>query len=555
MSDSNGNPVMQSGVTVAYLDGKTPMAYENVSIFDVTMPDYGATGDGVTDDAAAIQAALDAAGAAGGTVLIPAGTYIINTKLDVDAGDNVRIVGVGRPIIQAGASIAGLIDANGVNDLAIEGIRLNGASNISSNGRNLEITGCTNVVVREVESYDLSTGTTAGIYVNGSNRVKLLNNIIRDIGRAIYFTGGDCNDFEIAGNEIYNHGRLGISIEGSASVNHSRGHIHHNYLHDHEDQGSGRLQIVVGGNDANLNQDIAISNNVVVGNGVHFNDGTTPGSADQIIVQRTDGFVIEGNASRDGGDRGITVSQQAKNGIVRGNIVTGNDTAGISVGSAASTTTDQIVVTGNIFWNNGKDSGAVPVVDAGVYINNASNVLVEGNNFNDSATTQDHGIEIIDSSNVRIGINTYSGLGVDSINDVSGNTNVEVASLTSMGMFTTANPAAGQTLYATPPIQSTVEAGIAMRAPFTGIARNLHVVVPGAVGTGESLATTFRVEGSDTSLTATISGASAVEAADTTNTPAFTKGDLIVIKHVASNAGSYTQRRVNTSVELVQLAD
>lgn len=43
--------------------------------------DYGATGDGVTDDRAAIQAAMNAAGPTGGTVCFPPGTYIIGNAL------------------------------------------------------------------------------------------------------------------------------------------------------------------------------------------------------------------------------------------------------------------------------------------------------------------------------------------------------------------------------------------------------------------------------------------------------------------------------------------
>ncbi|HEX8352419.1 MAG TPA: glycosyl hydrolase family 28-related protein, partial [Pyrinomonadaceae bacterium] len=46
----------------------------------LVLTDFGAAGDGVTDDGPALQAALDAlAAAGGGTLLVPAGRYAIVT--------------------------------------------------------------------------------------------------------------------------------------------------------------------------------------------------------------------------------------------------------------------------------------------------------------------------------------------------------------------------------------------------------------------------------------------------------------------------------------------
>jgi Pectate lyase superfamily protein len=55
----------------------------------------GAAGNGVADDRAAIQAAITAAQAVGGTVIVPAGgDFLISSPLQVT--DTVRITGGGR---------------------------------------------------------------------------------------------------------------------------------------------------------------------------------------------------------------------------------------------------------------------------------------------------------------------------------------------------------------------------------------------------------------------------------------------------------------------------
>lgn len=75
-------------------------SYWEPTQFDVRL--YGATGDGVTNDAAAIQAAINAAAALGltarGHVVIPAGTYYLGTT-GLTVPDYVVLRGAGRPII------------------------------------------------------------------------------------------------------------------------------------------------------------------------------------------------------------------------------------------------------------------------------------------------------------------------------------------------------------------------------------------------------------------------------------------------------------------------
>jgi hypothetical protein len=56
--------------------------------------DFGAIGDGVTDDTAAIQRAIDKTAPAGGTVLIPAGKFLVKGSIKVHGG--VALVGMNQ---------------------------------------------------------------------------------------------------------------------------------------------------------------------------------------------------------------------------------------------------------------------------------------------------------------------------------------------------------------------------------------------------------------------------------------------------------------------------
>jgi hypothetical protein len=82
------DPSMAAGVKWAFLSALG-------HAFNVR--DYGAVGNGVTDDAAAIQAASAAAAAVSGTVFFPPGTYLSGSTLTI-ASDSVRWQGSGYQI-------------------------------------------------------------------------------------------------------------------------------------------------------------------------------------------------------------------------------------------------------------------------------------------------------------------------------------------------------------------------------------------------------------------------------------------------------------------------
>ncbi|RKN83832.1 right-handed parallel beta-helix repeat-containing protein [Paenibacillus ginsengarvi] len=87
--------------------------------------DFGAVGDGTTDDTTAIQSALNAT-AAGGTVYFPLGTYLISSQLTV-SNKEIHLFATGKAVIKE-ASVFGvpmlkLLNAHGstISGLSCEG--------------------------------------------------------------------------------------------------------------------------------------------------------------------------------------------------------------------------------------------------------------------------------------------------------------------------------------------------------------------------------------------------------------------------------------------------
>ncbi|HET6747595.1 MAG TPA: glycoside hydrolase family 55 protein [Candidatus Saccharimonadales bacterium] len=79
----------------------------NKASFALNVKDFGALGNGVHDDTSAIQAALNNLPAAGGTVFVPAGTYVISSPIQL--GEGARLMGAGAgTVLRVAASASGI---------------------------------------------------------------------------------------------------------------------------------------------------------------------------------------------------------------------------------------------------------------------------------------------------------------------------------------------------------------------------------------------------------------------------------------------------------------
>src|SRR5213080_3577497 len=79
---------------------------------------YGAVGNGVTDDTAAIQKALNALGPGNPILYFPAGTYKITQTLSLGGKSGVGIIGADpatTAIVWAGSSGGTMLYINGIN--------------------------------------------------------------------------------------------------------------------------------------------------------------------------------------------------------------------------------------------------------------------------------------------------------------------------------------------------------------------------------------------------------------------------------------------------------
>jgi len=167
----------------------------------VNVKDYGAVGDGATDDTAAIQAALDAA--IGSVVIVPAGTFIISDELFIPS--NVTIDGAGtlKLIDNCPSLPTALLHANGKTGFRIRNIT------IDANRDNNVDQGTPDANGNQPANWQ---GTLlAAVNIAASDDIEITNVTIRNCwGSGMWLT--DCFDVLVDGNTVEDCRITGIAV-------------------------------------------------------------------------------------------------------------------------------------------------------------------------------------------------------------------------------------------------------------------------------------------------------------------------------------------------------
>ncbi len=164
-------------------------------VYNVKSPEFGAAGDGVTNDQVAIQSALAAAVAAGGgVVFFPAGTYLVSTAIEWSHIVSVLGVGNGKSVITTSSAVNGRIFTftSGTAQSAPQlfaGIAL--SSTATNSGTQLYCTVATNLRLVDVHFNVASTcvGTAMSV-IGGTVSVERSHVVARGTSMGVYL-GGD----------------------------------------------------------------------------------------------------------------------------------------------------------------------------------------------------------------------------------------------------------------------------------------------------------------------------------------------------------------------------
>lgn len=196
----------------------TKVSYSMITGAPVSVKDFGAVGNGVADDTAAITAAEAEAFATNNILLFPAGRYIFDGQFVC----RVSIEGYNATIEQKSttASVDSVVRYNTINNITVRGLTIDG----NAKYRGLLFVGCDNVKISDVKVFDVGFG---GIAVYDGENVEVSNCFVDGVkfitvgtlqtaADGFYFEA--CTNVRVINSFATNFERIGFVTEGTVSA-------------------------------------------------------------------------------------------------------------------------------------------------------------------------------------------------------------------------------------------------------------------------------------------------------------------------------------------------
>lgn len=381
----------------------------------VNVKNFGAVGNGITDDTAAIQAAIDSC-TSGGGVYIPRGVYLTTgVRLDGSAGglNNITLLGdgAGSELKMVAGNTSNVISTVGgsgfqISNLRIRGALGNGVVGLVAPSKGFWAAGISYLIgdTVEVSSTDVATTTVAAsnlVYVSTTNNVSGATFLADKAANWVISTNPNYNTVDISyatRNGIYLDGATNSSVDGCDIIG---------AVYAGLNIGTGPVQPANAGPGSSY---IRVSNS-------NFDN-----CASGIAGGKQTYCTISGNTFKSCSSYGITLDapNNSSNSVV-GNTIVGMGSHGIFLYGASLAT-----VIGNtvsycagigIFLDNG--SGTCAISDntctqniIGIRVNNSPISTVVGNACH--ANTQ-YGIDLLISSQVAVTGNNCDNNGYEGI--------------------------------------------------------------------------------------------------------------------------------------------